>query len=103
MVLWQRSDAVWLWAAHFSCQIPRFNNKIALSSDHGFLRAGEHVSRTEDRRRALGTFGESSQIVFLQNRVVSNSNFLFHMLTQRQHVSISSVGRQRMTGAQGGS
>lgn len=94
MAFWQESDAVRLWAADFSCQIPRFNNQIALSSDHGFLRAGVHVSRTEDRSRASGTFGESSWIVFLRTRVVSNSNFLFHMLTQRQHVSISSVGRQ---------
>lgn len=47
---------------------------------------------SEDRGQKENLWG-SNRIMFLQNRVVCNSNFLSLMLTQKQCGSISSVGK----------
>lgn len=77
LAFWQRPDSVRLWAANFSCLIPRFNNKTALSSDHGFLRAGEDVSRTEDRFWQAFERAAGSCFLGTELRLIPISSFAF--------------------------
>lgn len=58
----------------------------------------------EDRgqKESVADLWGSNRIMFLQNRVLCNSNFLFFMLTQKQCGSISSFGGGGGTGVRGG-